>query len=755
MSTTYTLGFPRIGEKRELKFALEAYWRHETDFNTVKRIAKTLRHTHLNAQKEAGISLISVGDFSYYDTVLDTIALFNAYPTRFLDINDPTERYFTMARGDATHPAMAMTKWFNTNYHYIIPELNTTLDYSLNPSALETYYQEALELGITPMLSVLGPVSFLALSRYNTSETEDIFGRLLSLYCDLLQHFQARFGKVCFRFDEPALVCDATDTQLAFTKRAYETLGALIQDGNLYVATYFEASIEATKILVKTPITGVMLDWVEGSDNSQSLALLAKSEKYVGVGVVDGRNIWRNPLQKSAALLEAISHTLPKERIMVGSACSLLHVPYRTTHETHLPKAIYAQLAFAYEKLHEISYLSTRLHHGEAGLTPLHNALANATYEAQKLQENSDIFSCEAVQTRLKQLPKYPKRSMNYDERQKVQKERIALPKLPTTTIGSFPQTQEIRALRRDYKKGFITQEAYEAGIKEAIKTTILFQETCDIDVLVHGEFERNDMVEYFGEQLSGVAFTQNGWVQSYGARCVKPPMIYGDIIRKEAMSVSWTTYAQSLTKRPVKGMLTGPVTMLNWSFVRHDILWEEVLTQMALAIHDEIADLQTAGIQIIQVDEAAFKEGYPLKASKRHIYEDAAVKAFIRTCEVAKPETQIHTHMCYSDFNDILPAINAMDADVITIEAAKGGNRLLEAFKTHHYKRMIGPGIYDIHSPRVPSVLEMRSQIEALLEVFEPHQLWINPDCGLKTRGWEESKEALYRLQEATRYFR
>lgn len=747
---TAVAGFPRIGEKRELKFVLEEYWSGKCDFLKVEATAKALRTRHWNYQKDAGIDLVSVNDFSLYDTTLDMTVALGAIPARFRDIDQPTARYFAMARGDTTHTAMAMTKWFNTNYHYIVPELSDSDAYRADASKIAAEYAEAKALGITPKINIIGPVTFWKLSRKEGDETA-IFDKLLATYVDLLEQIAKLDDEVFVQIDEPALVADPTQADLSLAKIAYEKLGSVDASLKLILTTYFEHAKEAVEALKDAPIYAFGLDFVHGKENLELLDTLNASGKHLIAGVVNGRNIWANDLHRSKEILDTLAKKLGKQRITVSSSCSLLHSPYTTEYETKLSPEIKERMSFANEKLDEISLVS-KLFRDETKTITVAERILLDRYTSWKKR---GVAADPAVAGRLAAVPASLDRSRPFYERIAVQRKELGYPDLATTTIGSFPQTPELRATRRAYKEGSINQAEYEAYIEKMTDECIAVQEEADIDVLVHGEFERNDMVEYFGQQLSGYAFSLNGWVQSYGSRCVKPPIIHGDVSRPEAMTVRWITYAQSQTDRLVKGMLTGPATMLNWSFVREDIPREVVMQQMALAIGDEVADLQNAGIKIIQVDEAAFKEGYPLRKAKRAAYETMAVDAFKLAVLPAKDETQIHTHMCYSDFTDIMPTIEAMDADVITIETSRNGNVLLEAFKAHGYQKEVGPGVYDIHSPRVPSVEEMEAQIKALLEVLPKKQLWINPDCGLKTRKYDEVIPSLKNMVQAVKNVR
>lgn len=730
------LGFPRIGEKRELKIALEGYWKGSISFNELQMVAFELRLRHWQLQSNAGMETVTINDFSLYDTMLDLMVTLGAEPERFSDIANPTRRYFTMARGDESHVAMEMTKWFNTNYHYLVPELHSGFTFgSINPDKIIQEYNEATLHGFKGRIQLIGPMTFLALSKCSEDVRLSLYDPLLEQYVSLLVALKSLGAEIVIH--EPSLVCDPTPQDLSLLKIAYDRLGTLAP---LWVATYFEHSNEATAVLVNTPIHGLALDFVHGEKNTLFLEVLGKSDKYLSVGIINGRNVWKNDLSASLKILNTIADHIPKERLSLSSSCSLQHVPYTLKHETLLSDEVKSLLSFAEEKLTELSILSKAFFSNEEIGEQPHNT------------SRTD----PAVQARLSTLQSGDyQRPYPFALRQEAARDLFDLPILPTTTIGSFPQTAEIRKIRQEFKKGLVSLEIYENEMKNAIRDCIEFQESIDLDVLVHGEFERNDMVEYFGEQLSGFAFSRNGWVQSYGSRCVKPPLLYGDVSRPKPMTVEWSTYAQSLSERPMKGMLTGPVTILNWSFVRDDQPRSLTATQIALAIRDEVDDLQRSGIKMIQVDEAAFKEGYPLRREKRSEYEKWALESFLLSTAVAERDTQIHTHMCYSEFTDIIKTIEAMDADVISIETSRSGNRLLKIFAEVGYAQEVGPGIYDIHSPRIPSTEEMERQIDALLEVLPADQLWINPDCGLKTRGWAETKAALENMVKATKTVR
>ncbi|MFW2568292.1 5-methyltetrahydropteroyltriglutamate--homocysteine S-methyltransferase [Aliarcobacter butzleri] len=749
MSKNYVIGFPRIGEKRELKKVLEQYWSKQTDFNEVKYVASQLKKRHWNYQKDAKIDFIASNDFSYYDNMLDTTILLGAIPQRFQNLKDE-ELYFAMARGNETSVAMEMTKWFNTNYHYIVPEISKDTKFTLNSKKVIEEYKEALELGVKTKINLIGAITYLGLSK--SIDNSDIFTHINSVvevYKELLLEISKLDDEIVVEFAEPLFVKDLDTKVLSLIKPVYDALAEVSKNIKIVVTTYFEHSNEATKILVNTPIWALGLDFIHGNKNLEALEFIKNSNKVLIAGVIDGRNIWKSNFEDKVALLNKISNVVSKENIIVGTSCSLLHVPFTLNYEEKLDSEIKSWLAFAVEKLKELSLVTKQFFDLKLSLED--SAIIKRNVEENKQRKISSKIHNKVVQDEIKNLKVF-ERADKFQDRIKVQREFFKYDALTTTTIGSFPQTPEIRENRKQYKANAISKEQYVAEIKKYIDDCVAFQDEIGLDVLVHGEPERNDMVEYFGELMEGFAFTQNAWVQSYGSRCVKPPLIFGDVSRPNPMTVEWIKYAQSKTKKVMKGMLTGPVTILNWSFVRDDIPRNEVTKQIALAINKEVDDLQNAGIKMIQVDEAAFKEGYPLRIENIKAYENWAVENFRLSVSCAKADTQIHTHMCYSEFNDIIKTIEAMDADVISIETARSGNRLLKIFKEVAYKQEIGPGIYDIHSPRVPSVEEMVNQIKALIEVLPKEQLWINPDCGLKTRKWPEVKQSLINLVEAVK---
>ena len=751
---SYVVGFPRIGEQRELKKVLELFWSKKCDFNEVQRVSSELKQRHWAYQRDAGIEYISINDFSLYDNMLDMAITLGAIPSRFEELQDGT-LLFTMARGDERKVAMEMTKWFNTNYHYIVPELSLEDEYQLNAKKIVEEYKEAKAFGITPKINIIGPLTFLGLSkRHDSGDVYELYSKILPIYKELLKEISLLDEKITLQIDEPILVKDLDIKVLSLLKPTYDALSAVASNINIAVVTYFEHSCEATKILVNTPIWALGLDFLYGKENLETLDIIASSDKVLLAGVVDGRNIWKNDFESTSELVNSITQKVKKKQLLLATSCSLLHTPFTLKYEKKMDTEVRNWLSYAVEKLDELSLLAQLTLEGEASLSEIQIQRLELNKIANQSRKSSTRIHDKKTQERVQNYTQLV-REGNYEERIKIQKEQLKYADLATTTIGSFPQTSELRKARKDFKSGELSETLYEQKMKEYIDECVAFQEECGLEILVHGEPERNDMVEYFGEQLKGYCFSQNGWVQSYGSRCVKPPFIYGDISRPKPMTVSWSSYAQSKTDKIMKGMLTGPVTILNWSFVRDDMERGDVSKQIALAIRDEVDDLQNAGIKIIQVDEAAFKEGYPLRDSKIAAYEEWAVRDFKIAVSAAKVQTQIHTHMCYSEFNDIIKTIEAMDADVISIETARSGNELLKIFAEVGYKQEVGPGVYDIHSPRVPSVDEMVQQIKKLLEVLPKEQLWINPDCGLKTRKWEEVKQSLINMVKAVKIIR
>lgn len=752
MALTHNLGFPRIGERRELKHALEAYWHGNISGEQLQTTAAELRKQHWMLQRDIGIDLIPVGDFALYDQMLNMTALLGAVPARFNVGKEEVglDLYFAMARGTDNQPAMEMTKWFDTNYHYIVPEFNVRTKFCIASSQLFKEVAEAKMLGIAPKVVLIGPLTYLYLGK----ETEPGFNRLdllpnlLFVYRDILTRLTS-LGVEWVQIDEPVLALDLDDVWLCGLDQAYVALHGF--GTKVLLTTYFEGVDDHADLLKKLPVNGLHIDLCRSPQQLDTFLADYPVDKVLSLGIIDGRNVWRTDLEEALVILSKAQSVLC-ERIWIAPSCSLLHCPVDLELETRMDADIKNWLAFSVQKLKEISILGCGLNQGKRAISGI---LAASTKARQARAQSLRIHN-PVVQKRLQTLPQdYSHRTKPFEKRQVLQRKRFQLPLLPTTTIGSFPQTAEIRQTRSAFKKGKLANLEYLEAMRKEIQLVIKKQEEIGLDVLVHGEAERNDMVEYFGEQLWGYAFTENGWVQSYGSRCVKPPILYGDIYRPEAMTVDWIRYAQSLTQKPVKGMLTGPITMLMWSFVRDDQPHSITALQLALVIRDEVADLERAGIGIIQIDEPAFREGLPLKQSDWNEYLRWATEAFRVSSSGVKDETQIHTHMCYSEFNDILPAIASMDADVITIETSRSRMKLLDGFGQFKYSNEIGPGVYDIHSPRVPDSEEMLELLKKACLVINSQQLWVNPDCGLKTRGWPETVAALEKMVRAARLLR
>lgn len=743
------LGYPRIGQNREWKKVIEAYWAGKLEEQELHSELESIRLGNLKLQQEQGIDLIPVNDFTYYDHVLDTAVMFGLVPQRFAWDGRHVDlaTYYAIARGNKEATASEMTKWFNTNYHYIVPEITADLQPVLTVNRpLEAYREAKTKLGIEGKPVLLGLFTLLKLSKgYEAEQFSAWVDRLLPLYGQVLAELEQE-GVQWVQIDEPALVATLTSEELAEVQHIYGSLSKQLSGLKVLVQTYFEA-VDHYKEIVALPVQGIGLDFVH--DRGQNLRSVLEqgfpSDKVLGAGVIDGRGIWKSDLAAKLELLDTLKQKVAAERLLVQPSSSLLHVPVTTAQEQKLDPVLKDALAFANEKITELVLLTQAV---SAGLA--------AADRGRKALQQSPARNKTAVRQRTAEAVAQPaERTADVETRRKVQQDKFQLPLLPTTTIGSFPQTPEVRSARLKWRKGEWSPQRYETFIKEQIQDWIRIQEELGLDVLVHGEFERTDMVEFFGEKLEGFTFTSLGWVQSYGSRCVKPPIIYGDIEFTAPMTVAETVYAQSLTQAPVKGMLTGPVTILNWSFVRDDLSREEVAYQIALALREEVEALEAAGIGMIQVDEPALREGLPLKREQWPHYLEWAVKAFKLSTTTVKDETQIHTHMCYSEFNDIIEAISALDADVISIETSRSHGELIESFEKYTYDKGIGLGVYDIHSPRVPPVEEMTSMIDRALRVLKPSQFWINPDCGLKTRKDEETVLALRNMVEATRLSR
>ncbi|NQD66049.1 5-methyltetrahydropteroyltriglutamate--homocysteine S-methyltransferase [Bacillus haikouensis] len=744
------VGYPRIGEKREWKKALEQFWTGKLERETFLKRIEEVRLQHLKKQKEHGIDLIPVGDFSLYDHVLDTAVMFGLVPKRFKYSGGKVslETYFDIARGTKEAVAAEMTKWFNTNYHYIVPELNETTPALVENRPLQFFQEAKQKLGIHGKPVILGPITFVKLSKgYDKKDFKSVVEQFVPLYAEILRELEAE-GAEWVQIDEPILVTSILSDELSLVNEVYQALKDAAPNVKVMVQTYFD-SIEHYEEVVSLPVQGIGLDFVH--DNGQNLAALKKygfpKDKELAAGVIDGRNIWRADLEGTFSLLSEIEEVVSKTRLIVQPSSSLLHVPVTVKNEELLDDILKNALAFADEKLDEISILTNGMNYGKR---VIQKEIDESTEAIHKLNQSS-IRNNTQVREAIRSLQKdQAERKAPFTVRRGLQEQAFQLPLLPTTTIGSFPQTKEVRKQRLKWRKGELTDSEYEGYIKAEIKKWTNIQEDLGLDVFVHGEFERTDMVEYFGEKLAGFQFTKYGWVQSYGSRCVKPPLIYGDVAFKKPMTVSETVYAQSLTNKPVKGMLTGPTTILNWSFVRNDISRYEVANQIALSLRKEVEALEENGIRMIQVDEPAIREGLPLKREKWAGYLDAAVYTFKLATSSVQNETQIHTHMCYSDFKNIIHAIKALDADVISIETSRSHGELIHAFEDNTYDKGIGLGVYDIHSPRVPLLEELTRNIHRALQVLDPKLFWINPDCGLKTRGIEETVAALQVMVKA-----
>jgi 5-methyltetrahydropteroyltriglutamate--homocysteine methyltransferase len=756
MVRTAILGYPRMGPARELKKALEQFWSAKSDQGALLTEAAKIRGRHWKLQKDAGIDFIPSGDFSLYDHVLDTTAMLGAVPPRFsrLSPGDDLRTYFAMARGSqrGNVPALEMTKWFDTNYHYIVPELSGDQSFRIGSRQATGHYSEALAAGVVTRPVLVGPVTFLSLAKGTDSSLDPVshLDAVLPIYEETLRQL-AELGASWVQVDEPILVTDLSPRQRDAVKNAYARLCGAAKI-SIMLTTYFGELGENLGVVLDLPVAGLHVDLVRGP--SQLSQILAKPPKQmvVSLGLVDGRNIWKADLEKAIRTAEQGIEVLGPDRVIVASSCSLLHCPEDLSLETELDPEIRSWLSFALQKVHEVSLIAQALNAGRSSVSPQ----LEENRRSLESRSSSPRTRNPRVRDRLAVLqPAMLRRPSQFAKRRAAQEASLPLPLFPTTTIGSFPQTKEVRAIRAALKNGTVDNSSYEKFLEKEIEKTVRLQEKLGLDVLVHGEFERNDMVEYFAQMLSGFAFTANGWVQSYGSRCVKPPVIYGDVERPAPMTVRWSTYAQSLTGRPVKGMLTGPVTMLCWSFVRNDQPPEQTCRQIALAIRDEVKDLEAAGIRVIQIDEPALREGLPLRRSHWKGYLGWAVEAFRIASSGVSDATQIHSHMCYAQFDDILPSIADMDADVLSIETTRSRMELLRSFSSFRYPNQIGPGVYDIHSPRVPAAEEIEELLRKALAVLQPWQLWINPDCGLKTREWREVEPSLAALVSAAKRLR
>lgn len=748
---TSVIGYPRIGKDRELKFASEKFFAGEIGEEELLKVAKEIRKGNLLKQKEAGISFISSNDFSFYDNVLDTAFLFNVIPQRYKDLNlSDIGTYFAMARGyqgaNGNVKALAMKKWFNTNYHYLVPEIDDDTKIALNGSKPVDEFLEAKALGVDTKVAIVGPFTFLKLAKFTgAKKISDVYSVLTAEYIKLVSVL-AEKGASWIEFDEPYLVRDLSSEDIALFKEIYSLILANKGGAKILLQTYFGDIRDIYSEVVSLDFDGIGLDFLEGRKTLELVKTNGfPAGKVLFAGVVNGKNIWKNNYKKSLEILNALG----TENVVVSTSCSLLHVPYTLENEKKLSDDYKKHFAFAEEKLAELSEIAALFG------TEFENAASfknnQALFTGRVNSEDKDVQAKVAAITESDYV-----RLPVFEEREKIQKKILNLPAFPTTTIGSFPQTSDVRKNRQEFKKGLKSKEEYVEFNKKKIAECIKLQEEIGLDVLVHGEFERNDMVEYFGENLNGYVFTEKAWVQSYGTRNVKPPIIWGDVSRKSPITVEWSKFAKSCTDKPVKGMLTGPVTILNWSFPREDISIKESILQIALAIRDEVLDLEANGIGIIQIDEAALREKLPLRKSDWYSeYLDFAIPAFRLVHSKVRPETQIHTHMCYSEFTDIIPAIDAMDADVITFEASRSDLQILDSLKENNFKTEVGPGVYDIHSPRVPSVDEIVAALTKMRAKIEDSKLWVNPDCGLKTRGEEETVKSLKNLVAAAKQIR
>lgn len=752
--STSVIGYPRIGSLRELKFALEAYFKGEKTEDEIKALAKELRKEHLTTQKNAGIEFISSNDFSFYDNTLDQAVLINIVPKRYRELElSELEKYFAIARGyqgkKGNVKALAMKKWFNTNYHYIVPEFEDDTKIELVGTKPFDEYTEAKQLGIETKPVLIGPFTLLKLIRFTGKKgILDVKADFIKVYTEILKKF-INLGTQWVQFDEPYLVHDLTANDLRLFQDLYSAILNKKEKTKILLQTYFGDVRDIYTVLQTLNFDGIGLDFVEGRKTLDLVKEHGFSPvKRLFAGVVNGKNIWKNNYEKTLSILNSLKE---KEiQTVVSTSCSLLHVPYSVENETKLEDKYKKHFAFAKEKLTELKEID--------------EIFSSENYKNnEKYQQNVALFNEDrnafnaAVDARVKAItPKDFVRQPEFAQREKIQKDEFKLPLFPTTTIGSFPQTAEVRANRRAFRTGEISKEQYIEFNKKKIAECIALQEDLGLDVLVHGEFERNDMVEYFGQHLEGYLFTEKAWVQSYGTRCVKPPVIWGDISRAHPITVDWSVYAQSITDKPLKGMLTGPVTILNWSFPREDIPIKQSVLQLALALRDEVLDLEKRGIKIIQIDEAALREKLPLRKSDWYSeYLDFAIPSFRLVHSGVKATTQIHTHMCYSEFTDIIPAIDDMDADVISFEASRSDLLILDSLKKNNFKTEVGPGVYDIHSPRIPSKEEIKVVLENILKKVAPEKLWVNPDCGLKTRQDKEVKPSLKNLVDAAKELR
>ncbi len=750
--TTHTLGYPRIGAQRQLKWTLEKFWRGEVNNTELESVASTLRKEHWKNQVEAGLDYVTANDFSLYDQVLDTACLFGIIPPRFQWDGSLIDHdlYFALARGNEVQPALAMTKWFDTNYHYLVPEVSDTTHFALQSQKILNEVKEAIALGHTPKPVLIGPVTLLSLSRKAlTTDLEPIsrVNDLIPLYASLLKSLH-QLGCDWLQIDEPVLSTDLEDAQKHALETTYKSLAKFTERPKILLASYFGNLEDNYATVLDLPVDGHHVDAVTSSTDVHYLSHRYPANKVLSIGIIDGRNIWASNLKAKSEIIEAVAGSVAREQLWLAPSCSLLHVPYTTDNEDNIEPQLRPHLAFAQEKLEELRHLANSRICKDARQAIEKSAIRHF----QRI--TAPFASKPAVRQQCKEL-----NTAEFTDRipfnQRFEAQQDQLPLYPTTTIGSFPQTAEIRAIRSQFKKGKIDLVSYDAKIEKHVKACVELQDKIGLDVLVHGEFERNDMVEFFADKIHGFAFSQLGWVQSYGSRCVKPPIIFGDVSRAESLSGPWIKRAQSYTKKPIKGMLSGPITMLKWSFVRDDVPLETVALQLAVTIREEVQELESNGISIIQVDEPALREALPLRKSHQAYYLKWAVDAFkLSTAGVLK-STQIHTHMCYGQFNEIFDAIVALDADVISIEATRNHLTVLDSFANSHYPNSIGIGVWDIHSPRVPTTESMVSLLKLSSELIDPKRVWVNPDCGLKTRAWPETIASLKNLVNAATQLR
>ena len=752
------LGFPRIGTQRRLKTALERFWKGRIAESELLQVAREIQEEAWQWQREAGLTYVPVGDFSLYDHVLDTVELLGAVPDRYQNVSwsSSLERYFAMARGTSQHgglPAMEMTKWFNTNYHYIVPEWKAGQTFQLQAASLFEQIERARAIGIRPRPVILGIMTLLSLGKQKSESTDlqAIYRALLPVYLELFRELAQR-GVHEVQLDEPCLALDITPQQRQWITEALQEIAKAAPEVNVHLTSYFHGLADNLPWVAELPVDTIHLDLVADESAIDFVLSSWPEQRTVSLGLVNGRNVWTTDLQRALQLAERVVDVLGKDRVIISPSCSLLHSPLDVQAESSLDPEIRPWLAFAKQKLHEVALLSRAIQEGRA-------AVADELSENQRAltsRRNSQrVFAADVRQRAANVTPEMFSRNSPYEQRARQQQEQLQLPAFPTTTIGSFPQTREVRKARAAFRRQELSSNEYDQFLREKTCECVRWQDEIGLDVLVHGEFERNDMVEYFGEQLDGFLVTENGWVQSYGSRCVKPPIIFGDVSRRHPMTVFWSQFAQQQTTKPMKGMLTGPVTILFWSFVRDDLPRSEVCRQIALAIREEVDDLESAGLKVIQIDEPALREGLPLRKSEWDSYLQWAVDCFRLASSGVADETQIHTHMCYSEFNDIFTAIARLDADVISIETSRSQMELLQGFADFEYPNAIGPGVYDIHSPRTPTHQEVAELLQKAMEVVPHERLWVNPDCGLKTRQWEEVRPALQIMVDAAQEMR